>query len=93
MRNLTNTMIAWTPAKSINYETAGQISLIDHPWLYWTYGPFPYSCDFGASSRSVKEADFASRKKMLTDLIERIIADGFDRSDVMAAVSELEEAQ
>ena len=90
MRNLTNTMIAWTPATRVDYDTAGQIALIPHPWLA---GPFPYARDFGASMRYVREASLDDRKQMLLDVIERIKSDGFEQVQIERVLSELEEAQ
>ena len=88
MRNLTNTMIAWTPPNRLEYDTAGQIALIPHPWQM---GPFPYAKDFGASLRRVKEASLEERKRMLADVIDRIIQDGIDSNQAAAVLSELEE--
>ena len=88
MRNLTNTMIAWTPPTRLDYDTAGQIALIPHPWRN---GPFPYAKDFGASLKSVREAGIEDRKAMLKDAMERIVADGFPVLSVCKCVMDLEE--
>lgn len=88
MRNLTNTMIAWTPLDRPEYDTVGEIALIPHPWQM---GPFPYAKDFGASLRYVCEASLDERKRMLTGIMDRIRADGIDWEKAAAVLSGLEE--
>lgn len=88
MRNLTNTMIAWTPPNRLEYDTAGQIALIPHPWQM---GPFPYARDFGASLRSVREASLEVRKRMLDGVVYIILQDGIDSNQAAAVLNELEE--
>ena len=88
MRNLTNTMIAWTPPTRVDYDTAGQIALIPHPWRH---GPFPYARDFGASIGRVANASLEDRKHMLADVLDRIIQDGISRNQAVIVLSDLEE--
>jgi hypothetical protein len=88
MRNLTNTMIAWTPPTRLDYDTAGQIALIEWPWHH---GPFPYARDFGASMLRVRESSLEERKRMLVDVIDRISQDGIAPDKVANVMSQLEE--
>lgn len=87
MKNLTNTMIAWTPPHRTDFSTAGELALVDHP----CQGPFKYARDFGASLDYVKKATLPQRKAMLNEVIGRIIKDGFTERQVLSVVQALEE--
>lgn len=90
MRNLTNTMVAWTPADRADYETHGRVALIAHPWPR-QWGPFPYAKDFGASLQHVAHASLKERQAMLADLIPKIVADGIPMDRVQDAIAPLQE--
>ena len=90
MRNLTNTMVAWTPADRTDQYTAGKVELIAHPWPS-QWGPFPYAKDFGASLHHVTHASLEERQAMLADLIPKIVADGIPMDRVQDAIAPLQE--
>lgn len=90
MRNLTNTMVAWTPADRVFYDTHGQVALIAHPWPR-QWGPFPFAKDFGASLDRVTRASLEERRAMLADLIPKIVADGIPMDRVQDAIAPLQE--
>lgn len=90
MRDLTNTMLAWTPEGCASFETEGQVALISHPWP-GQWGPFPYAKDFGASMRSVQQASLEERKAMLDRVVDKIVADGVSRRSVLDVIQCLEE--
>jgi hypothetical protein len=94
MRNLTNTMLAWTPSRQ-NYldafpGTYGRVALVTHPWPR-RWGPFPYAKDFGASLSSVQQASLDERKAMLDRIVNKIVADGISRHHVLDVIQCLEE--
>ena len=90
MRNLTNTLVAWTPADRSGFDTAGKVALVDHPWPH-QWGPFPYAKDFGAGLGHVVHASLDERMAMLASLIRTIVSDGIPLQRVYDAISPLQE--